>query len=188
VTETFTGPVDFDADDWFEYKGFTGGFNGKGQYTISSPVHYEGLNRVVGAGSFEALFAVRNIHYHPAGKNASEGVTLGFKDAFNKHNPTMFVRIRENSISGEAFKRIPLSEPPTSVKLRFVWNEKNRQWRVFYGLDGNEPTTEFPESKAGLFYKSPLTESTAACFLMSNGSIDIDHFAIEPLVGRKAGK
>ena len=180
VVESFTGPADFDIDGWFKYKGFTGGFNSKGQYTVNSQVHYEGLNRVIGTGSFEALFAVKNIHYNSPGKHVSEGVTLGFKDAFNKHNPSMFIWIKENSITGAVFKGIPLSKPPTSVKLRFVWNEKTKQWRVFYGLNGQDPTTEFPESRAGLFYESPLTESCAAYFLMSNGSMDIDHFEIKP--------
>jgi formylglycine-generating enzyme required for sulfatase activity len=179
LVETFTGPTDFDNEDWCEYKGFKGGFNGKGQYTVDAFVHYNGLNRVVGAGSFEATFAVKNIHYNPAGKHPSEGVTLGFKDGF--YNPSMFVWIKENGIHGAFFKHIPLSKPPTSAKLRFIWNEKTKQWRVFYGLNGKEPTTEFPESKAGLYYESPLTESAAAFFLMSNGRMDIDHFEIAPL-------
>jgi len=181
AVETFKGPDDFDNEGWFEYKGFTGGFNSKGQYTVNSPVHYNGLNRVVGSGSFEALFAVKNIHYNPPGQNVSEGVTLGFKDAFNRHNPTMFIWIKENVIVGNVFEGVTLSSPPTSAKARFVWNEKTRQWKVFYGLNGAEPLTEFPESKPGLYYESPLTESTAAFFLMSNGSMDIDHFEIKPV-------
>ena len=92
----------------------------------------------------------------------------------------MFVWIKENAITGNVFKDIPLSKPPTSAKLKFIWNENARQWRVFYGLNGAEPTTEFLESKAGLYYESPLTESTAAFFLMSNGRMDIDHFEIKP--------
>ena len=181
VVETFTGPDDFDVEGWHAYKGFWGGFNGKGQYTVNSPVHYNGFSRVVGSGSFEALFAVKNIHYNPSGQNISEGVTLGFKDAFNRHNPTMFIWIKENVIAGNAFEDVALSSPPTSAKARFVWNEKTRQWKVFYGLNGAEPLTEFPESKAGLYYEGPLTESTAAFFLMSNGRMDIDHFEIKPL-------
>jgi formylglycine-generating enzyme required for sulfatase activity len=180
IVETFTGPHDFDNDGWFEYKGFTGGFNGKGQFTVNAHVHYEGLNRHVGTGSFEALFAVKNIHYNPPGPHLSDGLTLGFKDAFNKHNPTMFVWIRENSISGNVFKSIPLSKPPRAVKLRFIWNEKTQQWKIFYGLNGDEPTTEIPESKTGIYYESPTSESLSAFFLMSNGQMDIDHFEITP--------
>jgi hypothetical protein len=181
LVETFNGPVAFDNQDWFAYKGFTGGFNGKGQFTVNTHVHYEGLSRVVGSGSFEAAFSVKNIHYNPPGLNISDGLTLGFKDAFNRHNPTMFAWIREDAISGNVFKSIPLSKPPTTVKLRLIWNEKTRQWKIFYGLNGDEPTMEIPESKAGLYYESPLTESTSAFFLMSNGSMDIDHFQITPI-------
>jgi formylglycine-generating enzyme required for sulfatase activity len=180
AVETFTGP-DFDAAGWLVYKGFKGGFNGKGQYTVDAHVHYQGLSRSVGTGSFEALFSVKNIHYNPAGANIADGLTLGFKDAFNKNNPTMFVWIREDAIAGNVFEGISLSKRPTSVKLRFIWNEKNLQWRIFYGLNGQEPTTEIAESKAGLYYQTPISESCSAFFLMSNGSIDIDHFEIRPV-------
>ncbi|MHC4645601.1 MAG: SUMF1/EgtB/PvdO family nonheme iron enzyme [Planctomycetota bacterium] len=180
LVETFSGPVAFDNRDWFAYKGFTGGFNGKGQFTVNVHVHYEGLNRLVGQGSFEAVFSVKNIHYNPPGPHISDGLTLGFKDAFNKQNPTMFVWIKEDSISGNVFKRIRLSEPPRAVKLRFIWNEKTRQWKIFYGLNGDKPATEIPESKAGIYYESPTSESFSAFFLMSNGSIDIDQFEITP--------
>jgi formylglycine-generating enzyme required for sulfatase activity len=184
VVETFTGLDDFDAKGWHKYKGFWGGFNGKGQYTVNSPVHYNGLNRVVGVGSFEALFSVKNIRFNPAGKHPSEGVTLGFKDPFD-HDPSMLVRIREGGIAGaegeSAFKKIKYSKPTTSAKVKFVWNKKTLQWRIFYGLNGDEPTTELPISKAGYYYKSPLTESSAAFFLMSNGSMDIDHYEVVPL-------
>jgi hypothetical protein len=180
VVETFSGP-NFDDDGWLPYKGFEGGFNNKGQFTISTHVHFEGLNRVAGTGSFEALFAVKNIHYNPPGRNISEGVTLGFKDAFNKNNPSMFISFKQDRITGHSFRDIPLDEPPTSARLRLIWNAQARQLKAFYGLNGAEPVTEFAESKAGVFFESPTSESLAACFLMSNGSMDIDHFEIKPL-------
>jgi formylglycine-generating enzyme required for sulfatase activity len=173
VVEKFTGPDDFDAEGWVTYKGFTGGFNGKGQYTVNSRNHFNGLNRTVGEGAFEALFSVRNIRYNPAGKKAPPGVTIGFKDAFSR---SMLVNIQRDRIG-----QLALSSPPTSAKVKFVWNEKTLQWRIYYGLNGDEPTTEFSNSKAGLYSSSPLTESAAAFFLMSNGSVDIDHFEIVPL-------
>ena len=179
VVETFSGPA-FDNDGWVVYKGFIGGFNGKGQYTVDAKVHYNGLNRVVGAGSFEATFAVKNIRYNPSWV-VSEGVTLGFKDAFNK---TMFVHIKADHITGpdgSNFKRVTLPSPPTSAKVRFLWNEPTRRWRVFYGLEGAEPTTQLLQSKAGIYYEKPMTESCAAFFLMSNGRMDIDYFEIKPL-------
>jgi len=181
VVETFSGP-DFDAQRWVVYKGFVGGFNGKGQYTVDAKIHYNGLNRVVGAGSFEATFAVENIRYNPTW-NVSEGVTLGFKDAFKRGSPTMFVHVKSDRITGTEgrnFKHVSLSSPPTSAKVRFIWNEPKRQWRVFYGVNGEEPVHEFEGSKAGFYVKSALSESTAANFLMSNGKMDIDHFEIKP--------
>jgi len=171
VVESFDGP-DFDAPGWHIYKGFIGGFNGKGQYTVISRNHFNGLNRVVGSGSFEALFVVKNIRYNPAGKKTPPGVTLGFKDPFTA---TTMVSVRADGIG-----KVPLSRPPKSVKLKFVWNEKTRQWRIFYGLDGDEPVTELPESKAGIFRPEPLSESTAAMLLASNCSMDIDYFEIKP--------
>jgi len=172
VVETFTGPRDFDADGWVIYKGFTGGFNGLGQYMVNSKNHFNGLNRVVGKGSFEAVFAVTNILYNPAGKKTPPGVTLGFKDAFSE---SMLIGVKEDQIDD-----VSLSSPPRSAKVKFIWNEANRQWRIFYGLNDAEPITEFPRSKAGLYHSSALAESAAAFFLMSNGRMDIDHFEIRP--------
>ncbi|MHC4498557.1 MAG: sialidase family protein, partial [Planctomycetota bacterium] len=180
VVETFSGP-DFDNDNWVIYKGFKGGFNNKGQFTVDAHVHYQGLNRSVGTGSFEALFSVKNIHYNPTGANIADGLTLGFKDAFNKNNPSMFVWIKENLIEGNVFDSIRLPAPPTAAKLRFIWNQQQRQWRIFYGLNGQDPTTEIPESKTGLYYKTPISESCSAFFLMSNGKVDIDYFEITPV-------
>ncbi len=186
LVETFDGP-DFDNEDLVDYKGFTGGFNGKGQFTVDTFVHYNGLNRNVGSGSFEALFCVKNIHYNPRGKNISDGMTLGFKDPFNKDasgndlNPNMFVSIRENAISGRVFKKIPLAKPIDSIKLRLIYKEKTLRWRIYYGIDGAEPTTEVKESKEGIYYKRATTESLSAFFMMSNGRIDIDHFEIKPI-------
>jgi len=177
MTETFDGPKDFDLPDWADYKGFMGGFNGKGQFTVDAKIHYNGLNRLVGSGSFEAIFEVRNIHYNPPGRNISEGLTMGFKDVFNK---SMLISFKENRITGMRIKGIPLKKRPTSAKMKFIWNEGSRQWRIFYGLDGAEPTTEVAESKAGLYFEKPLGESTAAFFMMSNGKMDIDYFEITP--------
>ncbi|MHC4622942.1 MAG: SUMF1/EgtB/PvdO family nonheme iron enzyme [Planctomycetota bacterium] len=172
IIETFTGPNDFDEDGWVIYKGFTGGFNGRGQYTVNSKNHFNGLNRVVAEGSFEATFAVRNIRFNPAGKKTPPGVSLGFKDPFSK---SMLIQVQSDKIGD-----VPLASPSKSAKVKFVWNEKTLQWRTFYGVNGDEPITEFPNSKAGLHNPAPLTESTAAMILMSNCSADIDHFEIIP--------
>jgi hypothetical protein len=65
--------------------------------------------------------------------------------------------------------------------MRFVWNEKNRQIRIFYGLNGAEPTTETPQTSKGAYLTSPFSESNAAYFLMSLATADIDHFEIKPI-------
>ncbi len=173
VRETFSGPDKFDADDWHLYKGFTGGFNGKGQYAVDSHNHFYGLNRVVGSGSFEALFVVKNIHYNDYGKKTPPGVTLGFKDPFSG---SMLVAVQADKLD-----EVSLSSPPRAAKVKFTWNEDSKRWRIFYGLDGDEPTTELPKSKAGLEHQTAVSESAAAFFLMSNGSMDIDYFEVEPL-------
>ncbi|MHC4638965.1 MAG: SUMF1/EgtB/PvdO family nonheme iron enzyme, partial [Planctomycetota bacterium] len=181
LVETFDGPKKFDNEGWLPYKSHTGGFNGKGQYTVKSMIHYQGWSRVVGSGSFEALFSVKNIHFNYPGKSGTEGMTMGFKDSFNKGiNPTMTVSLKENSISS-GLGRVPLSKMPVSAKIKYIWNEKTLQWKVYYGLDGEEPIHEFRKSKEGFYYKKPTTESLAAAFLMSNGSVDIDHFEIRPI-------
>jgi hypothetical protein len=173
VVETFSGPETFDANEWVIYKGFTGGFNGKGQYSVNSRNHYNGLNRVAGEGSFEAVFAVKNIHFNPAGDKTPPGVSLGFKDAF--------AQSRLVSVQRDAIGEVPLDAPPTAATIKFIYNKEKLQWRIFYGINGAQPTTEFPNSKKGLTAPSPLTESSAAFFLMSNGRMDIDHFEITPL-------
>jgi hypothetical protein len=172
VVETFEGPEDFDASGWVIYKGFFGGFNGKGQYTVDSRNHFNGLNRIVGEGSFEATFEVTNIHYNPYGEKTPPGISIGFKDAFS---PSMLMLVQADKIDGVA-----LSSPPKSAKLKFIYNESDRQWRIFYGLDGAEPVVEFPRSIEGLKYDITTSESLAAMILMSNCSADIEHFEIVP--------
>jgi hypothetical protein len=47
-----------------------------------------------------------------------------------------------------------------SAKLRFVYKEQTREVRTFYGLDGYEPGTEPPHSKAGvLFFRKKIADS-----------------------------
>ncbi|MHC4333038.1 MAG: SUMF1/EgtB/PvdO family nonheme iron enzyme [Planctomycetota bacterium] len=75
--ESFKGP-EFDLDHWGHYKSYTGGFNGKGQYSINSIMAYGGLTRVVGTGSFDAVFALDNMRLDP--RFSWREVALGFKD------------------------------------------------------------------------------------------------------------
>ena len=181
IVETFNGPDKFDNTGWLEYKGPDASFNAKGQYTIKSGSHYNGINRLVGTGSFEATFVVEQIHYNPPGPRISEGVTLGFRDPFGDDSPTMFVWIKQNEIACRPFGSVKLAAPPKSAKIKFVFDESNLQWRVLYGLNGAEPTTEFEKSREGFYVKSPNTECMGAYIMMSNGRCDLDHFEIKPL-------
>lgn len=187
--ETFNGPKDFDLDGWFDYKSYTGGFNGKGQYTIDSIMPYGGINRVIGTGSFEATFVFDNISSHPGLRGLD--ISFGFKDKLCRtwflgaNDKQMYVYFKD--VPGEGKVKHPRREPvkfskvPKSLKAKFVWNEKSRRCRVFYGFNGDEPTTEMPQSKAGLVLTEPFSESNAAYVLMTEGSLDVEHFEIKPL-------
>jgi hypothetical protein len=187
--ETFTGPTNFDLDNWFDYKSYTGGFNRKGQYTIDSIMPYGGINRVIGTGSFEATFVFDNISPHPGLRGLD--ISFGFKDKLCRtwflgaNNKQMCVYFKD--VPGEGKIKLPRGEPvkfskvPKSLKAKFVWNEKTRRCRVFYGFNGSEPTTEMPRSKAGLVLTEPFSESNAAYVLMTEGSLDVEHFEIKPL-------
>ena len=81
VVETFTGPEKFDAEGWVDYHGYIGGFNGSRHYRIDSRAHHNGINRIIGQGSFEAAFDFANIHYNPVGdRRVSEGLVVWIKD------------------------------------------------------------------------------------------------------------
>jgi len=180
MVETFDGPDDFELD-WHDYKGPCGDFNGKGQYTLRSNSHYNGFNILVGSGSFEATFSVKNIHFNPQGPRIAEGVTIGFRDSMSAQSETMFVFVKKNEINPRFDKPIKLSSPPEEINLKFIYTEEDRRWRMFYGLNGDEAYTEFPASRKGFYWKEPSSESCSAYYLMSNGSVDLDHFEIKPL-------
>jgi hypothetical protein len=192
VVETFSGPA-FDAKGWEPYHGHCGGFNGEGRYTIIAKSHFQGLNRLLGVGSFEMSMTLKNIHYNPRGRNASPGLTISIKDEMARR---LHCNLRDDRIDmimfvGDGVKSGPFpegpqyyvnySKPPTEARLRFVYNDKTRQIRVFYGLNGAEPAAELPQSKAGTYFAAPLSESTAVYIMMSNGQVDLDHFEIKPL-------
>ena len=193
AVETFTGPKKFDLDSWEPYHGHSGGFNGKGQYTMISKSHFQGMNRLIGAGSFEMNMAFKNIYYNPRGPTASPGITIWIKDAMVRR---LHFYVREDRIDmglavGDGEERAPFPEgpqynvkcstPPTAAQLKFIYNEKTRQMRIFYGLNGAKATTELPQSKAGVYFAKPLSECTAAYIMMSNGRVDLDYFEIKPI-------
>jgi sulfatase modifying factor 1 len=173
VVETFTGPEDFDAQGWVDYKSYTGGFNGHGRYTISATSRSNGLNRIVGEGSFEATFAVENLRFDPPAPRTEPRVKVGFRDPFGGD---LSVEVREDRIN-----EVSLSSPPKSARVKFLWNHETGQARIFYGLNGAEPVTEFPKSKEGFYLRQPLGESTSALILMGHGGVDVDHFEIKPI-------
>jgi len=192
VVETFSGP-DFDAKGWEPYHGHSGGFNGKGQYTMIAKSHFQGMNRLIGVGSFEINMTLKNIHYNPRGMRASPGFTFSIKDEMARR---LHFNMRDDKIDmimfvGDGVKSGPFPEgpqynvkysiPPTEAQLKFIYNQKTRCIRVFYGLNGAKATTEHPQSKAGAYFAAPLSESTAAYIMMSNGQVDLDYFEMKPL-------
>ena len=80
-----------------------------------------------------------------------------------------------------AAENVTYDQPPTSARVRLIYNERTRQCKVYYGLNGAEPTTELPRSKAGLYYAKPLSETTGLFLLIDQASADIDHVEIKPI-------
>jgi hypothetical protein len=188
--ESFKGPQ-FDLDHWGHYKSYTGGFNGKGQYSINSIMAYGGLARVVGTGSFDAVFALDNMKLDP--RFSWREVAFGFKDkfritwflVFNSSGEQLNIYLKDQNPKpdykrprGEAVK---LTEFPKSIKARFTFDEETGRCRVFYGLNGDEAVTEMAQSKVGLYLGEPFSESNAAYILISDASATVDHFEIKPL-------
>jgi hypothetical protein len=200
VVETFNGPQDFDAEGWVDYHSYLGGFNGRGQYKIESLTHHNGINRIIGAGSFEATLTFKRIGFHPRGDDVSEGLSIWIKD---DREHFLALSIKEDQIELEvrdagsplslqnAHYRVTrgwswgasqaeYSSPPTAAALKFIWDEDKRRMRIFYGLNGSDAIHEMPQNEAGLHFGRPLSESTTIYILMSNGTIDIDHFEVTP--------
>jgi hypothetical protein len=191
IVETFKGPDEFDCEDWADYHAYKGGFNGKGQYTINALGPLGGINRIVGKGSFRATIDINNLVFHPTLRQNPPGFTLWLKDDRAR---TLLLHIRKYETALELkdkqakpaapsvpVQRIRYQVPPRSLKLKLLYNQKTRQVRIFYGFDGAEPAAEIPESKAGVYFGESLTESAAIFLLFSSGSMDIDHFEIEPI-------
>ncbi|MHC4636944.1 MAG: SUMF1/EgtB/PvdO family nonheme iron enzyme [Planctomycetota bacterium] len=201
VVETFSGPKKFDADGWVDYHSYLGEFNGKGQFRIESLSHHSGIHRIIGKGSFEINIKIDNINYYESGTRVSEGVAIWFTDARAR---SMSFAVKENGIvlsakdrerdtplpggrkkPGEGWRfslnQAEFSQPPKSIKMRFIWNKPKKQMRTFYGLNGKEPTIELQQSKEGISFGRPFSDSTAIYLLMSNGTIEVDHFEIKRL-------
>jgi formylglycine-generating enzyme required for sulfatase activity len=187
AVETFNGPDNFDLDNWFPYKSYTSKFTGNGGYRIRSIMPYGGPTRVVGAGSFEAVFAFDNFRFH--GGNRWREFAFGFKDkfcrtwflSFGRNRLGMMFKDNPGNNENGGGKAVQLTEMPKSVKGQFTYDAKSGKCRLFYGLNGAEPGTEMPGSIAGLTLAEPFSESNAAYILMSEGTVDCQHFEIKPL-------
>ena len=178
IKETFTGP-DFDNEGWIDYKGPIAKFNGRGQYTIASGSHYNGINRNVATGSFEAVFELKNLHYNDPGPRIPEGITLGFRDPQSAGSETMFINIKIDQLTLRDKFPVMLAEPAKSAKIRFTYDEPTLRWRVYYGLNGDDPVNEFERSKTGIYFNEPTSEAMGAYVLISQARADLDYFEIK---------
>jgi len=204
VKETFTGP-NFDADGWGEYRNYQGGFTGKGTYEVDSTGRLNGLNRIVGKGSFEAVMAFDKLRFNPPASSTYPGVLLRLRDTRIRNlfyyigpDQLQIITLDKQHEGGTYDKStesiVKLDKPPKSAKVKFLWSEPERKLRVFYGLDGAEPTTEMPYSAVkegprdaaaaaptGIFYGRPFSETTAIYLMAESGACDIDYFELRPL-------
>jgi hypothetical protein len=105
------------------------------------------------------------------------GIDLDYSD--NEPGPRAKDVRQDPAGRGPEFEPVRYSTPPKSATIRLVYDEPKKHIRVLYGLDGKEPLEEHPRSKAGIIFARPLSECTATFILMSNGSIDVDHFEIK---------
>jgi hypothetical protein len=206
VKETFTGP-DFDADGWGEYRNYQGGFTGKGTYEVDSTGRLNGLNRIVGKGSFEAVMKFDNLRFNPPAPSTYPGVLLRLRDTrirnlFYYIGPDQLQILtldKQHDYGNGTYDRstesiVKLDKAPKSAKVRLLWSEPEKKLRVFYGLDGAEPDTEMPYSRVkegkkdaaaapptGIFYGRPFSETTAIYLMAESGGCDIDYFELRPL-------
>ena len=206
IKETFTGP-DFDAEGWGEYRNYQGGFTGKGTYQVDSTGRLNGLNRIVGKGSFEAVMAFDNLRFNPPAPSTYPGVLLRLRDTrirnlFYYIGPDQLQILtldKQHDYGNGTYDRstesaVRLDKAPKSAKVKLVWTEPDRRLRVFYGLDGAEPTREMPYSRvkegkkdaaaaapAGIFYGRPFCETTAIYLMAESARCDIDSFELRPL-------
>jgi len=180
------------AQGWVDYRSYTGGFNGKGQYTINSLGRVNGINRIVGKGSFEAVFEVQNLKFDPGDGGKTPGPRIMFRDArtrrlsfrFDKDRIALDIVDEETSspLRFDKAQTVRYSQIPRKAKARLIWNEHNRQWKIFYGLNGEEPTTELPQSAKGIYFGKPFSETTSVYLVVDHGSADFDYFEIKPIM------
>ena len=186
LVETFNGKEP-DNDGWVEYRSYTGGLNGKGQYTVNSLYRMNGLTRLLGKGSLELNATIKNIAFDPGKGGKTPGPYIWFRDPrqrefyirFDKHH--IALKLLGQKATGEKTEPVRYETPPESAKVRLIWSEDTLRMRVFYGLDGKDATTELPLSKSGIYFNEPFSETTALCLLADHARADFDHLQIRPL-------
>jgi len=194
LTETFDGN-DFDAPGWVAYRGFTGGFNGVGQYTLTSSYGGAGFNRIVGGGSFEVTARFVHPKLGPSDGPHPSNIELRFRDvrlrdlSIKAGRQGISVRWKDkgttypapsSSGAADAISEVAFETIPDSIVFRVVHLESERRWRIFYGLGGEGATEELPRSRAGIRFSEPFGESTAAYLLVDQGTVGLDHFEVRP--------
>lgn len=197
IVETFSGPKTLDHGGWVDYHSYQGTFTGNGRYRIVAHSHLSGINTIIGKGSFELNVGVENIDYFDPGPRVSEGMVIRVFDnrarvlqcAFKENGVFLtYNDLQPGDLPGGSEKpgewlrhgKVELDAPPKAVRARFTWNERMNRLRVFYGLNGAEPTQELTSAEHGIRFGRPLSESTCAYLLMSNGTMELDHFEVVP--------
>jgi len=177
VRETFDGP-EFDNKGWVDFKSYKGSFTGEGTYRIKADGRNSGINRIVGEGSFEAKFVLRNLKCNPEGARGLKGAAIWFRDGLAAKQG---VYLRRGDLGLSEGADVRYDKTPEVFAIRTLWNASTRRWRVFYGFDGAEAVNELERSKAGIYLDQPFTEATSCYIMAANGAIDVDEFEIRPL-------
>jgi formylglycine-generating enzyme required for sulfatase activity len=188
--ETFIGP-DFDLDGWAHYHSYRGQFNGKGQYSIETLSPVSGLNRVVGAGSFDMNFTISSLRFGPSIRERSPTFSLWLKDdrvrtlvlSMNAGGMGFSLKDREavKPYERNPDHKVEFESPPKSAKFRLLYDENTGKMRIYYGINGAEPTTETPQSAAGIYFSRPFTESTVVYLLFTDGGMHVDRYEVKPI-------
>jgi formylglycine-generating enzyme required for sulfatase activity len=188
-SESFNGPG-FDLEGWAHYHSFRGQFNREGQYSIEALSPVSGLNRIVGKGSFDMSFTISDIRFGPCLRESWPTFSLWLKDDRIR---TLVLSMRARGLgfglkdrqADKAYEpnpdhKVEFESPPKSAKFRLLYHENSCNVRVYYGINGAEPTAETPQSACGIHFSRPLTESTVVYLLMSNGKMSLDHYEVKP--------
>jgi hypothetical protein len=157
---------------------------------------YGGINRVVAAGSFDATFSLKNIRFNE--NYTWHDLSVGFKDKLSRtwffvmSRRSMSMRLKDTEAPSQTGRPgdfgsdrsellASFGQPPDSVKLRFIYDEKSGRCRFLYGINGAEAVSEPSISREGMHLAKPFSESNAAYILLSLGTAEADHFEIRPL-------